>query len=70
MKSKTRILVADDHPLLREALCQALSNQKDMDVVGEDLQIARRGSPDNSLATDFGHTHLNRVWPRSAGTCL
>jgi NarL family two-component system response regulator LiaR len=35
MKSKTRILIADDHPLLREALCKVFSNQKDMEVVGE-----------------------------------
>ena len=35
MKSNiTRILVADDHPLLREALCQAFSKQRDMQVVG------------------------------------
>jgi DNA-binding NarL/FixJ family response regulator len=34
MKSKTRILIADDHPLLREALSQAFSRQKDMEVVG------------------------------------
>ena len=34
-KSSTiRILVADDHPLLREALCQAFSRQRDMQVVG------------------------------------
>ena len=35
MKVKTRILIADDHPLLREALCQVFSNQKDMEIVGE-----------------------------------
>jgi len=35
MKTKTRILIADDHPLLREALCQVFSNQKDMEVVGQ-----------------------------------
>ena len=35
MKTKTRILIADDHPLLREALCQVFSNQKDMEIVGE-----------------------------------
>ncbi len=32
---KTRVLIADDHPLLREALCQVFSRQKDMQVVGE-----------------------------------
>jgi NarL family two-component system response regulator LiaR len=35
VKSKTRILVADDHPLLRQALCQVFSGQKDMEVVGQ-----------------------------------
>ncbi len=35
MKSKTTVLIVDDHPLLREALRQVFSNQKDMDVVGE-----------------------------------
>lgn len=32
---KTKILVADDHPLVREALVRVFSNQKDMKVVGE-----------------------------------
>ena len=35
MKTKTRILIADDHPLLREALCRVFSGQKDIQVVGE-----------------------------------
>ncbi len=35
MKLKTRILIADDHPLLREALCQVLSKEQDMEVVGK-----------------------------------
>src|SRR4030043_1184429 len=35
MKTKTRILIADDHPLLREALSQVFSNQKDMEIVGQ-----------------------------------
>jgi NarL family two-component system response regulator LiaR len=35
VKPKTRILIADDHPLLREALCQVFSNQKDMEIVGQ-----------------------------------
>jgi NarL family two-component system response regulator LiaR len=32
---KTRILLADDHPLLREALSQVFSSEKDMEIVGE-----------------------------------
>ena len=35
MKTKTRILIADDHPLLREALCQVFSSQKDMEIIGQ-----------------------------------
>ncbi len=35
MKMKTRILLADDHPLLREALSQVFSSEKDMEIVGE-----------------------------------
>jgi NarL family two-component system response regulator LiaR len=35
MKTKTRILIADDHPLLREALCQVFSSQEDMEIVGQ-----------------------------------
>jgi NarL family two-component system response regulator LiaR len=35
VKPKTKILIADDHPLLREALCQVFSNQKDMEIVGQ-----------------------------------
>ena len=35
MKSKTTILVVDDHPLVREALCRVFSSQTDMEVIGE-----------------------------------
>lgn len=35
MESKIRILIADDHPLLREALRRVFSDQQDMEVVGE-----------------------------------
>jgi NarL family two-component system response regulator LiaR len=35
MKEKSRIVIADDHPLLREALVEVFSRQKDMEVVGE-----------------------------------
>ena len=52
MKPKTRILIADDHPLLREALCQVFSNQKDMEIVGqagngeEAIDLASQLKPD------------------------
>jgi len=52
MKLKTRILIADDHPLLREALCQVFSSQKDMEIVGqagngeEAIDLASQLKPD------------------------
>lgn len=52
MKAKTKILIADDHPLLREALCQALSKEQDMEVVGragdgeEVVDMAAKVQPD------------------------
>ncbi len=33
--SRIRILVVDDHPLMREALCMAIEDETDMQVVGE-----------------------------------
>ncbi len=35
MKDKLTILIADDHPLLREALRHALEREKDVDVIAE-----------------------------------
>jgi len=35
MKQKTRVLVADDHALLREAMRNLIDRQDDMEVVGE-----------------------------------
>ena len=49
MKPKTRIVIADDHPLLREALTQVFSSQKDMEVVGE----ASNGEEAIKLASQF-----------------
>jgi DNA-binding NarL/FixJ family response regulator len=33
--SKIRILIADDHPLLREGVVAVVGQQADMEVVGE-----------------------------------
>lgn len=32
---KIRVLVVDDHPVLRDGVAAALQNQTDMDMVGE-----------------------------------
>lgn len=34
-RDKLRILIADDHPLLREALHRALDGEKDVEVIAE-----------------------------------
>jgi DNA-binding NarL/FixJ family response regulator len=50
--AKIRILVADDHPMLREGLVAVLSTQPDFDVVGEAgdgsevVRLAKRLHPD------------------------
>jgi DNA-binding NarL/FixJ family response regulator len=48
--AKIRILVADDHPMLREGLVAVLSTQPDFDVVGE----AADGSEAVRLAESLG----------------
>ena len=50
--AKIRILVADDHPMLREGLVAVLSTQPDFEIVGEAsdgsevVRLARRLGPD------------------------
>jgi DNA-binding NarL/FixJ family response regulator len=52
MDTPSRIVVADDHPLLRYALSQMLSTQADLEVVGEAadgqeaVELCRRLHPD------------------------
>ncbi|HYY28623.1 MAG TPA: response regulator transcription factor [Chthoniobacterales bacterium] len=35
MNAKIRILIADDHPVVRQGLVEVLTRQKDMSVIGE-----------------------------------
>ena len=52
MSDKIRILIADDHPVVREGLVRLLSRQKDMSIIGqaangeEACQLYDRLSPD------------------------
>jgi len=52
MSEKIRVAVVDDHPKLREGLVRTLSDQGDIDIVGEGasadqaVEIARQLSPD------------------------
>jgi DNA-binding NarL/FixJ family response regulator len=52
VNAKIRILIADDHPVIREGLVELLSRQKDMSVIGEAgdgeevCQLYDRLSPD------------------------
>jgi DNA-binding NarL/FixJ family response regulator len=49
---KTRILIVDDHPMMREGLAIQISSQPDMEVCGaaEDvrsaMELVRSSSPD------------------------
>jgi two-component system, NarL family, response regulator NreC len=64
--SKTRILVVDDHSIVREGLCQLLNSQPDMEVTGEAedgldaLQMAKSLVPDVTLI-DIAMPRLNGI---------
>ena len=52
MNEKIKILIADDHPLFREGLCQLISKEKDLECVGvaangrEAVKLASKLLPD------------------------
>lgn len=54
-KSKKKIVIVDDHPLLRERLAQLINNELDMEVIGEAesakeaIQFIRERSPDLAI---------------------
>lgn len=66
MEEKIRILVADDHPMLREGLVAVLDTQPDFEVVGEaadgeeTARLARRLEPDVILL-DLGMPNVDGV---------
>jgi DNA-binding NarL/FixJ family response regulator len=61
-----RIMIADDHPLLREGVAAVLANQDDMEVVAEAengleaVELFRKHTPDITLM-DLQMPHLNGV---------
>ena len=54
-KSKKKIVIVDDHPLLRERLAQLINNELDMEIIGEAesakeaIQLIRERSPDLAI---------------------
>jgi two-component system NarL family response regulator len=63
---KTRVLLADDHPVLREALVHILQREKDIEVIGqansgrEAVEMSRDMLPDVTIM-DIGMPDLNGV---------
>lgn len=61
-----RVLVADDHRVMREALCALLATQPDLEIVGQAddghaaLRLARQLQPD-VLITDLAMPGLNGI---------
>ena len=54
-KSKKKIVIVDDHPLLRERLAQLINHELDMEIIGEAesakeaIQLIRERSPDLAI---------------------
>jgi DNA-binding NarL/FixJ family response regulator len=61
-----RVLVADDHAIIREGLCMMLGNQPDMEVVGsaangrEAVQLVEKHQPD-VIVIDISMPELNGI---------
>lgn len=61
-----RILVADDHAIIREGLCMMLGNQPDMEVVGravngrEAVELVEKHAPD-VIVIDISMPELNGI---------
>lgn len=55
VKNKTRIIIADDHPIIRQGVANLISERDDLEIVGEAndgktaLDLIRRMQPDISI---------------------
>jgi DNA-binding NarL/FixJ family response regulator len=69
-KARVRVLLADDHPLMRAGIAQTLSKEKDIDLVGEaaDAQDARRQAL--ALRPDVLLLDVSMPGPRAAETVV
>ena len=66
MKEKIRVLIADDHALLREAMRNLLDRQDDIEVVGEAsdgeeaVRLSAKAKPDIAIMdiVKIGRAHV------------
>ncbi|MBT6455311.1 MAG: hypothetical protein HOK37_07205, partial [Gammaproteobacteria bacterium] len=70
----TRILVIDDHPLLREGVCSTLDSVDDFEVVGQGgsfsdaIKMAHELVPDTICPKAQGvEFHNDHIWPKKLG---
>lgn len=63
--SKIRVLVVDDHPLMRDALCAAIEVEADMEVVGEAADGREAVEQARALQPDV--TVMDLLLPRMGG---
>ena len=66
MKTKIRIIVADDHPAFREGLCRILNDEEDLEVIGtcengaEAVKLTREKKPHVAII-DINMPGLNGI---------
>ena len=77
MKERIRILLADDHPVVRDGLKGMIASQEDLEVVGEAadgeelLRLAERLKADVALVHGQGgimSSHCTLILGRERGT--
>jgi len=57
--SKTRILIVDDHPIVRDGLSQRINNEDDMEVCGEAENASQAIKKINDLHPDVAIVDIN-----------